>query len=752
MKSRSRWRRRGAAALLLAGLALGLGGSSRRADGCGPEFEAAFFHYQTRPDLPLGDFAAGRLGVLLPSFARSYLVIAYRHLAGTGVTPAELPGLLELWTRRLDLLGFGDGDAARRWTEARARLLPAQPEPGSFRAAPSSYQSYLNCHDDAFARATLTLEERTRTWGKRSPWTLDWLHAQDVVFGNCESGGALPDPAPPGAPLLLRQDRAYQTAAALLYGEAFDEAAVQFDAIARDATSPWRELAPYLTARVMLRKATLAGPPALYAVAEQRLRALVTDATRPTMRHPAELLLESIEADDPQAPPDRLATRLASVHPDDPGAVGRWLDDYTLRLDGAISDDAAARAALHAESELTDWVLTMQEPGSLAQAHALLRWNVTRSGPWLIAALSKLDSASPPDLRDQVLAAAAALPASAPGFVHAAYHRIRMLATLGRVAEARALSDQVLATPLPRSAADLLHGQRLGLAQSLAELARHLPRQPSGVTVDEMGTGRRDERGKRPGPGPLFESVGARVLEQGLPLGRLEQLLSDASVGASLPPPLRRAVAQVAWTRALLLGNDAALQRLTTQLAALAPELASDLAGLTAAENAEQRAFAATLTILRHPGLRPSPEDGLPRRVALDELDSFRDNWWCEGVGQLQSRRPDPALPAPEEPSPPAPAALPDFLTSADRDSLQRQRTRLRAAGSGPSFLGHQVLAFARHNPRDPRVPEALHLTVRATRYGCPDDDTSEVSCAAFRMLARKFPRSPWTKRTPYCF
>ncbi|MCC6998108.1 MAG: hypothetical protein IT370_26070 [Deltaproteobacteria bacterium] len=752
MKRRSRWRHRGAAAVLLAGLALGLGGSSRRADGCGPEFETAFFHYQTRPDLPLGDFASGRLGVLLPSFARSYLVIAYRHLAGTGVTTAEVPGLLELWTRRLDLLEFGagDGDAARRWTEARARLLPAQPEPGSFRAAPSSYQSYLNCHDDAFARATLTLEERVRTWGKQSPWTLDWLHAQDVVFGNCESGVALPDPAPPGAPALLRQDRAYQTAAALFYGEAFDEAAVQFDAIARDATSPWRELAPYLTARVMLRKAALAGPDALYAVAEQRLRALAADATRPALHRAAGLLLERVEASAPQLHASKLAARLAAVHPDDPSALGRWLDDYTLRLDVELSDDATVLAALHAESELTDWVLTMQEPGSLAQAHALLRWNVTRSGPWLIAALGKLDSASPPELRDQVLAAAAALPAGSPGFVHAAYHRVRMLASLGRSAEARALSDQVLATPLPRSAADLLHGQRLGLAQSLAELARHLPRQPSGVTVDETGTGARDERGKRAGPGPLFETVGARVLEQGLPLARLEQLLGDA--GATLPASLRRAVAQVAWTRALLLGNDAALQRLTTALAALAPDLQSDLAGLTSADNAEQRAFAATLTILRHPGLRPSPEDGLPRRVALDELDSFRDNWWCEGVGQLQSRRPDPALPAPGEANPPAPAPLPDFLGSDDRDSLQRQRVRLRAAGSGPSFLGKQVLAFARHNPRDPRVPEALHLAVRATRYGCPDDDTSEVSCAAFRMLARKFPRSPWTGRTPYCY
>jgi len=747
MKSWSRWRRRGAAALLLAGLALGLGGSSRRADGCGPEFEAAFFHYQTRPDLPLSDFAAGRLGVLLPSFARSYLVIAYRHLTGTGVTAAETPGLLELWTRRLDLLPFGDGDAARRWAEARARLLPAQPEPGSFRAAPSSYDSYLNCHDDAFARATLTLDERMRTWGKQSPWTLDWLRAQDVVFGNCASGVALPDAPPPGAPALLRQDRAYQTAAALLYGEAFDEAAVGFDAIARDATSPWRELAPYLTARVMQRKASLTGETALYGLAEQRLRALLAEPTRASLHHAATLLMEGLDSFDPTTARRQVAARLMAVHPDDPGALGRWLDDYTLRLDDGVGDEAS-RAALRSESELTDWVLTMQEPGSLAQAHALLRWNVRRDTPWLIAALSKLDSASPPDLRDQVLAAAAALPTDAPGFVHAGYHRIRMLATLGRLDEARALSDQVLAIPLPRSAADLLHGQRLGLAQSLAELARHLPRQASGVSVNETGAG----DGKPPASGPLFETVGARVLDHGLPLARLEQLLSDASAGAALPQPLRRALAQLTFTRALLLADDTALQRLTAQLATLAPELAPDLAALSAADNSEQRAFLATLLILRQPGLRPSPENGLPRRVGLDRIDDFRDNWWCEGVGQLAARLPDPALPPPDEANPPAPAPLPGFLDSDERDSLQRQRARLRAAGSGPSFLGRQVLAFARHNPRDPRVPEALHLAVRATRYGCPDEDTSEVSCAAFRMLARKFPQSPWTRRTPYCY
>ncbi len=43
---------------------------------CGPFFARAAFIYTVHPDFPLEKFAAGELGVLQPTYARSYLVVA----------------------------------------------------------------------------------------------------------------------------------------------------------------------------------------------------------------------------------------------------------------------------------------------------------------------------------------------------------------------------------------------------------------------------------------------------------------------------------------------------------------------------------------------------------------------------------------------------------------------------------------------------------------------------------------------------
>src|SRR5688572_30991700 len=50
------------------------------AEACGPHFTDAIFVFQKHPDDPLEKFARGNIGVLQPTYARSYLVAAYRNL------------------------------------------------------------------------------------------------------------------------------------------------------------------------------------------------------------------------------------------------------------------------------------------------------------------------------------------------------------------------------------------------------------------------------------------------------------------------------------------------------------------------------------------------------------------------------------------------------------------------------------------------------------------------------------------------
>src|SRR5581483_8624537 len=74
------------------------------------------------------------------------------------------------------------------------------------------------------------------------------------------------------------------------------------------------------------------------------------------------------------------------------------------------------------------------------------------------------------------------------------------------------------------------------------------------------------------------------------------------------------------------------------------------------------------------------------------------------------------------------------------------------ARTTAPNYLGRSVIAWAKEHPSDARSPEALHLTVRATRYGCTNDESRDYSYGAFQLLDKKYPENEWTKKTPFWF
>ena len=61
-------------------------------------------------------------------------------------------------------------------------------------------------------------------------------------------------------------------------------------------------------------------------------------------------------------------------------------------------------------------------------------------------------------------------------------------------------------------------------------------------------------------------------------------------------------------------------------------------------------------------------------------------------------------------------------------------------------------LPWARAHREDPRVPEALHLCVRATRLGMTGPDTSAFSRRAFQLLHARYPKSEWAEKTKYWY
>lgn len=734
-------------------------------EACGPFFTDAIFVYTKHPDFPLERFAKGQLGVLRPSYARSYLFAAYRNLTNAAFSDAEEAALKSLWEDRLNNAWDSNDDAwIKKWLDARSKVpgLSAPPPLHAYRnrEKPHEYDTYLNCQQDAFENAAATLDERIKTFGAESLGVKSWVGAQDLVFANCSEGKHLPADAAaevPDLPPMLRSDRAYQIAAANFYAGSFEEAKQQFDGIARDASSPWHDTAGYLAARSMLRKGSFAekeeeARPAL-AEAETRLNAVIKDQSLAKSHPAANRLLNLVRL---RLRPEETLHGLAHaiIKKDAIADFKQAVWDYTALFDKFVGDEAdttkhAVPASLRAD-ELTDWLLTFQDPSAGAATHSLERWEKTHTLPWLVAALTKATGQQAG--LDSLLTAAARVNHSSPAFPSLAFHNVRLLMESKRVDAARTALDKFLSedrSRLPASALNQLIGQRMMLAQNLEEFLQNAQRAPAGFSDDndgrEIPNDEKDSDSTAKGSKLFFDLDSANVFNQGMPVA----VIKNAALITTLATNLRRNVTQAAFMRAALLDDRESAMAVTKLLGETYPETKGFLASYQSAATPEARQFAAAFLALKFPGLRPYITGGIGRTTEVNEIDSYRDNYWCAEPPTSMSN----AGWQGEEADRPkaAPIAPPEFLKPSQA-LASRQASVLAALGTAPNFLCRIAIEWAEKNPTDARAPEALHLAVRSTRYGCTDKETGRWSKAAYDLLHRRYPNTTWAKNTKYWF
>jgi hypothetical protein len=366
-----------------------------RTSACGPFFTDALFVFTKHPDFPLEQFAGGKLGIVQPSWARSYLVAAYRALSPNPLSEREAKDMTSLWKARLGLADDSGGSETmpKSWPDTRKKV-PGAPEIAEVqvyrnREKPREYEEFLNCQHEAFETATATLDERIKIYGADSPKVREWLAAQDVVFANCHEGNKLPEPAS-DQDAMVRADRAYQTAAANFYATNYDLAKQQFDAIAKDKNSPYRIVAPYLAARAMLRKGSFAEKPEdakpSLSDAEARLNAMLKDPALKFGHHGAQRLLNLVRVRlHPQEKAHELAQQIMKKDALDDFEQGVW--DYTYLLDKLIGEDEEGKQpavpAGMTSDDLTDWIIAIQSDDANIGAHSMERWQKTKSWPRL---------------------------------------------------------------------------------------------------------------------------------------------------------------------------------------------------------------------------------------------------------------------------------------------------------------------------------------------------------------------------------
>ena len=728
---------------------------------CGPFMVEAIFVHTVHPDYPMERFAAGRLGVVQPSYARSYLYVAYRYLSGSSFTPDEQKQLTSLWKDRLEFgWSAGDEDWVKTWFEARRKVVPQDPAPINVyrdREKPNEYESFLNCQKDSFDTAIATLNERIAKYGADSANVKTWLEAQDQVFSNCAGGSFIPAELPSDADALMRADRAYQIAAANFYSTNFDAAQKGFATIANDSASPWRNNATYLVARTLARKASL-GPPEQktesLAAAEAQLRKILADKKLSSLHAASARLLNLVRL---RAHPAERLNELAqslTTKTSNPN-LKQELWDYTVLLDTYFdSDEEETKTApgLPTDNDLSDWIGTFQDASKAAEDHAISRWQATQTNTWLIAALSLIDGQHPK--ATELLAEAQKVNSRSPAFASARYHAIRLLLETGKSTEARTLLDQTLKTDrahFDESALNLLTGQRMLLANSLDEFLADATRVPAALSWNDDGRelplemGEASDETKSQIGKPFFDVDAAKAINQQLPLS----LLKEAANSKVLPLGPRRDLAQAAWLRAALLGDTKTADELTPIVVSLFPDLTALLNDYSSTAQPDEKKFAAIYAWLKTPGMEPVVDAGVGREAPLNQQDSYRDNWWCSSYfvpATAEENREVVQFTAVTTGKPPR------FLSPAESARAEKEWSTLSALGTAPNYIVRQVIQWANTHPNDQRVPEALHLAVKTTRYGCTDKDSARWSKSAFDLLHRKYPNNPWTKKTPYWF
>jgi hypothetical protein len=298
----------------------------------------------------------------------------------------------------------------------------------------------------------------------------------------------------------------------------------------------------------------------------------------------------------------------------------------------------------------------------------------------------------------------------------------------------------------PRSAINqLLHEQMLA-APKLAEFLKSAQREPAGLSYNDDGRELPMEEKEAAelmrGGKLLFDADAATVFNRMMPAS----IWAEAARSDLLSPNLHRSVTQAAFLRAALTDRPAAANQTAAILVAAYPETKDLVTAYQRATTPEARRFAAVFLALRFPGLRPHVSAGVGRSTDISEIDSYRDNWWCAeapspygGYFAEGSESKKPQLP------------VPHFLKPSQADA-GREAAALQSLGTAPNYLAQAAINWANRNPTDRRAPEALHLAVKSTRFGCTDKDTGRWSKAAFDLLHRKYPNTSWAKETKYWF
>jgi len=661
---------------------------------CGNSSDPVFVHTRFPDHGHFEAFAKGDLGLLQPTFARSYLVVAYRHLSGVGMDAEAQEGASKLWWERQ---GFGaerkiesssyssDSSGRDQWKRARRAVIDGKPELASLYQWDESYVATSRITESVYRKASETLDARVKDHGAKDPWVLAWVKGQDLIFSGVKVR-VLPETAPPTAPQWFKQDRDYQIAAAEFHMGHLAKACALFAAISKDQTSPWCDLSAYLVARTSLREA--GNDPAKLSELNLYLVKVLKNPKRAAIHADIKAMVDRVAfLSDPSGYLSALGTRLSAK-----GKVASFhdaLDNYTYawdRITGYSEEDGQpARPMAPVGESMGDWIGVF----SGASGDALAKWRQTPSLPWLVASL--VHAGGRDESLDDLLDSAAKVDSKNPAYLTIAFHRIRLKFEQGKASEATSLRADLQKRPnLPPTLFNLLRQMQQKEAKDLKTWLKFLPQRVAGISEGTQKTYPVVQENEEPDPAEV-ERINTSIPAEAL---------RDAALDPESPKVL--GLNRIALEKALLLGREDLVRTLHKR----DPRKLDDVDQWLAEKDPASRAFVLAL-----------------RAGHRRDRDCFPK----AKLGPLE------------------------LLSETEAKIVTKEQEAIETLGPSVDFHCNNILAHAEAHPDDSRVPEALHLAVQLTRTnsGCGSEEKTKLSKRAFQLLHKRFPKTDWAKKTP---
>lgn len=711
----------------------------------------------------------------------TYLITAYWRWGGAPATPEMGQALDKLLNWRATTVEPGapplkTQDAAEAWFKAsEAAWRQISPKAAAAASAPgmvelvngrqgSEFESQPTCYADTFDRARLTLAARLKAHAAEKAALKLWLEAQAAVIQTCGSQAAALPPLPKDAPLWLRQDHAWQTAAQQFHAGDWEAADKTYTAIQADASSEWRPWAPYMRLRIALRsgppegdasaatrevnaltEAVLADPRAQHLHASARRLRLTWGYRLQPEAGRTQALLQQLQQ---PGQPDEAAARLLLYR-----GASRWdlpaVDAYRKGRDDPQTTD------------LGRWLLSLNALGGEAALQleigldAWQRWQRQGHPAWLLLASRALPWKHPQQVAVQ--AALAKLPMSHPAAYAARLERALVFYQAQRWGAQALLGTELQALPPYKASVserNVVSALTLPAADSWARWTALALREPLGQADPENiePSGVNPKPTKPEGASSLDEDVVAQ-LNLSVPLAQWLELSGDKR----LAPGLRQSLLETLWTRAILtqrwkVAREAARRLLAWPGAQPAPLLASTVT-LGDDEQAWRSVLVARLIspteVVQGPFLRPPMYNNptLPDAMAPTpwygaggqggRLGDGGEKWCStDAVSLAKLKATKPLL----------------FLNAEQRAAQEDDQRAVLALPSDAIWLAQQALALKAQRADDPLVPDALALAVRLSRSTCAEAAVGTWSKRAFETLQRDYPRTTAAKTTKYWY